>query len=86
MIDFLWRIKERFVWQWVFLTTHKHKYQVSGMAIYKGDLIDTRQGMPITAWWYKCKCGHEICELDEAGVELIKKGATYYDVTSEDRV
>jgi hypothetical protein len=57
-----------------FLFMHSHKYSLDGLATYSGPETSS---IPVVAWFYMCKCGSEIVEVDRSGVELLQKGVDY---------
>ncbi len=52
---------------------HKHVYRLEHIA----HVVAEPSLSVITAWIYKCKCGHEIEQLTPSGIELIKAGEPY---------
>jgi len=70
-------VTDRILWWWHDLFTHRHEYSMSGMALYKGEPREHPSGIPVVAWIFKCKCDHEIVQVDRAGIRLLQQGVDY---------
>lgn len=85
MIEYLRDLYWDFYAWFDYLTTHFCAFKMCGMIVYGGEDRGTK-GLPLVGFKYHCKCGREMIELTESGINLIANGVEYEALVAKENI